>query len=121
MRYSNHDGVFCADAVSLVSESRVDEIFHPFVSTKRTSVKEYRCEPLFAEVMKDGKAMTDGFSPDNCARYAKERLAKLPEEHKRFEFPHTYKVGISKEIQDLRSGRIDDLQERYTRRQEDSA
>ena len=121
MRYSNRDGVFCADGVSLMSESSVDEIFHPFVSTKRTPVKEYRCEPLFAEVMKDGKAVTDGFTPDNCARYAKERLAKLPEEHKRFEFPHTYKVGISQKIQDLRSGRIEDLQERYTRRQEDSA
>jgi nicotinate phosphoribosyltransferase len=36
------------------------------------------------------------------ARYAASRFKKLKPEHKRFDNPHIYKVGISKELMELR-------------------
>jgi nicotinate phosphoribosyltransferase len=39
---------------------------------------------------------------EQAADYAKQRLAKLSPERKRFENPHIYKVGISPNLQELR-------------------
>jgi nicotinate phosphoribosyltransferase len=36
------------------------------------------------------------------AGYCQEQLSLLPDEYKRFQNPHSYKVGISKALMDLR-------------------
>ena len=38
------------------------------------------------------------------AEYRKHRVAQLSDEHKRFEFPHIYKVGISNNLMNMRDG-----------------
>ncbi|MBI3004614.1 MAG: nicotinate phosphoribosyltransferase [Ignavibacteriales bacterium] len=115
LRYVNQDGMFYADGVALENETSVDSIVHPFLSGQRSSVKDFASEELLSVVMKDGRRMTDGFSPDNSARYAKERLARLAPEHKRFEFPHTYKVGISADLMNLRSRLMEDFKRNHKR------
>jgi nicotinate phosphoribosyltransferase len=45
------------------------------------------------------------------ARFAAERLAHLSPEHKRFEFPHVYKVGVSARLLNLRSALYESLQQ----------
>jgi nicotinate phosphoribosyltransferase len=115
VRYLTPEGTFYGDGVLLEDESFPDYIVHPFHPEQRSNVKDFKPEPLFTRVMTSGRRLTDGHAPENSARYAKERLARLASEHKRFEFPHTYKVGISQELVKLRSRLIEELQRRYTR------
>ena len=53
---------------------------------------------------------SSGVSPNpsvrEAAAYAKERLAKLSPETKRFDNPHTYKVGIGRTLMDVRDNLI---------------
>ena len=43
--------------------------------------------------------------------YAKDRLSRLSPEHKRFEFPHVYKVGICHQLLSLRSRIMEEIQQ----------
>jgi len=52
--------------------------------------------------MKNGVQTVKLPSPAESAAYAKKRLERLNPEHKRFDNPHIYKVGISKKLMDLR-------------------
>jgi hypothetical protein len=40
--------------------------------------------------MTEGRSLVTRESPYEIAAFAKERLARLPEEHKRFEYPQIY-------------------------------
>jgi nicotinate phosphoribosyltransferase len=53
--------------------------------------------------MEKGKRLFPASSLQDIAGYAKQRLALLPAEYRRFENPHIYKVGISKTLMDLRN------------------
>ena len=59
-------------------------------------------EQLLQRVMREGRIIEPDPPLDRIAKYARERLSRLPEEHKRFEFPHRYRVGISKRLHHLR-------------------
>ena len=52
--------------------------------------------------MDEGKRLSASQTPYEIAAYVQERLALLPDEHKRFEYPHIYKVGASKALLDVR-------------------
>ena len=52
--------------------------------------------------MNEGKVMTAKQTLYEIAAYVQERLALLPDEHKRFEYPHIYKVGVSKGLLEVR-------------------
>ncbi len=52
--------------------------------------------------MDDGKILIARKTPYEIAAYVQERLALLPDEHKRFEYPHIYKVGTSKALLEVR-------------------
>lgn len=102
VRYTDDQGRFYGDGIQLKSEEKVDSIYHPHYPAKHTTITDYDSEELFHEVLKDGK-LTNGIpSPKESAEYAKGRLQKLNAEHKRFDNPHIYKVGISKKLMDLR-------------------
>jgi nicotinate phosphoribosyltransferase len=53
--------------------------------------------------MQDGRILHAQPSLNEISEYRRERLAKLPQEHKRFENPHIYKVGISGNLRDWRN------------------
>ncbi len=52
--------------------------------------------------MDSGRRIIASRKPEEIAQYAQERLNQLPQEHKRFENPHAYKVGISEKLLILR-------------------
>jgi nicotinate phosphoribosyltransferase len=58
---------------------------------------------LLQLVMQDGKPVNAPVPVLEVAAYANERLSRLTEEYKRFENPHIYKVGVSKQLLDLRA------------------
>ena len=59
-------------------------------------------EVLQHKVMEDGKILGEVLSPRECADYVRSRLDRLPPEHRRFDNPHVYKVGISATLLELR-------------------
>ena len=63
--------------------------------------------------MEKGRIIIDRKKPSEIAEYVRARLGQLSDEHKRFENPHIYKVGISKKLMDLRSGIVAEIREKY--------
>ena len=64
------------------------------------------------KVMEGGKPMVKSAAQES-ARYAKERLSRLAVEHKRFEFPHIYRVGISQKLLSLRTRLVEEFQQQF--------
>ena len=103
-RLLNGDGNFYgADLIALENERDVEVMHHPADPDKSLSLKEFHREPLLHQVMNNGKIAVALPSLWESASYCQGRLARLAPEHKRFENPHIYKVGISSRLRDLRN------------------
>lgn len=103
IRYSEDNGSFHGDGIMLTENDDSDVIHHPFFPAKHTDITPFKAESLLHPVMKNGKLQIVPSSPSESARYVQERLKQLNPEHKRFENPHIYKVGISEKLLDLRN------------------
>lgn len=100
---NGEDNFFGADLIALDHEHDVDMMHHPADPDKSLSVKGMKREPLLHSVMEDGRITQEHRSLNEIASFSLDRLARLPQEHKRFQNPHIYKVGISGELRDLRN------------------
>lgn len=98
---------FGADVITLHDEEKTHTMHHPFEALKKMKIGDCPAEKLLKTVMKDGKRKQPKHNTEETARYARERLAQLPEEHKRFEYPHIYKVGLSDKLNDERNRLIE--------------
>jgi nicotinate phosphoribosyltransferase len=94
---------FGADAVTLIDEQKPNIIYHPYEPGQSLHIGHLQQEPLLHKVMEKGKRVTDAVSLPAIAAYSAKRLSLLPAEFKRFENPHIYKVGVSKQLLDLRN------------------
>ncbi|MGN6417171.1 MAG: hypothetical protein ACTHMC_06760, partial [Pseudobacter sp.] len=94
---------FGADAIVLEGEEHVSTIHHPFEPGKSLQVAGFRQEPLLQPVMENGRQLIPSPSLNSIAQYSKTRMALLPAEYKRFEYPHIYKTSISQQLLDLRN------------------
>ena len=112
LRYVGRDGMFYGDALALEDESELEWMFHPFFPENRSPLKRMQYEDLM-EVVMDHNGLKREWSIGDSARYAQERLSSLAQEHKRFENPHVYKVGISQGLMQLRSKLIDSFHKTY--------
>lgn len=112
-RYSDPDSkLFYSDAIALTHEPPPEMIYHPFFPEQRTRTHNREREQLLNPMLKDGQLIATLPHPLEAAQYAKARLACIPDEHKRFDNPHIYKVGVSKALLDLRSSLYQDIQDR---------
>ena len=102
-RFTDEAGNFIADAVALIGDTVPDIIHHPYEPDKSMALQGYTSQPLLQLVMQDGKPVNAPVPVLEVAAYANERLSRLTEEYKRFENPHIYKVGVSKQLLDLRA------------------
>ncbi len=102
LRLVDEAGFFYGDAVALDDEDSVEHIFHPYDPYKDVSVAEYDQQPLLRPIMRDGQVVAELHSVEEARDYARRRLAMLPDEHKRFNNPHIYKVGLSRKLHELR-------------------
>ena len=102
-RMLDNDGKFIgADAITLADEQDVEIMYHPLYPLKSLSVKKYNKEPLLQKVMENGVRLSKPRSLSEIAQYSRERLKNLPEEYKRFNYPHIYKVGLSDRLKNER-------------------
>jgi nicotinate phosphoribosyltransferase len=109
VRFLNEQGHFLGDGILLNDESSVKEIYHPHYPGKKATISSLATETLLHCVMQDGKRTISIPSAQESAQYAEERFSQLNPEHKRFENPHIYKVGLSKKLLQLR----DELQKSF--------
>jgi nicotinate phosphoribosyltransferase len=89
---------FGADVITLHDEEGADIMHHPSEPGKHLNLKGLQLEPLLNKVMENGKITSPRLPIKEVAAYCQERLNKLAEEHKRFYYPHVYKVGISEKL-----------------------
>lgn len=102
LRYYDDEGRFYRDGIQLEEEDEVDTIYHPHYISQHTHVSGYKAEPLLNTVMENGSLTIALPTASESAAYARGRLKKLNAEHKRFDNPHIYKVGISENLRNLR-------------------
>lgn len=103
MRLTHDEGYFYGDGVMLAEEEDLEHIYHPLFPEKNVDVSHFKKEEILHKVMENGKIVTNLQKPEVCSEYAHKRLSFLQKEHRRFENPHYYKVGLSKKLLDLRN------------------
>ncbi|MAP81266.1 MAG: nicotinate phosphoribosyltransferase [Aequorivita sp.] len=102
-RMIDKNGLFYgADVVALATETKVTEMLHPFELNKQLNLENFKHEPLLQTVIEQGKRCLDRKTVSEIANYAKDRLALLPDEYKRFQNPHIYKIGLSTQLKEQR-------------------
>jgi nicotinate phosphoribosyltransferase len=97
-----------ADLVALSDEKDLEIMYHPLYPLKSLSLKNLVQEPLLHKVVENGKRVKKPEPLTDVLKYSLGRMEKLPEEYKRFDNPHIYKVGISKGLQKERDRLIDE-------------
>ena len=104
----NEDKFTGADAVTLADEQDVEIMHHPLYPIKSLSIKKYKKEPLLQKIIENGVRLSKSQSLSEIAQYSRERLKNLPEEYKRFNYPHIYKVGLSDRLKNERDKLIEE-------------
>ena len=103
-RALNGDGnFFGADVITFQNEHGQTVMHHPFEVDKSLQLKNLRQEMLLHKVMEDGEIIVEQPDLTAIAAYRQEQINRLPEEYKRFDYPHLYKVGISEKMRDERN------------------
>ncbi|RJP43063.1 MAG: nicotinate phosphoribosyltransferase [Desulfobacteraceae bacterium] len=94
-RVHNDTGLLGADVVALADETEISRMHHPFDPLKSLAVGGYGKKSLLQKVMENGRRLNAPLSVQEITGYCQKRLNELPDEYKRFEYPHIYKIGIS--------------------------
>jgi nicotinate phosphoribosyltransferase len=105
----NNDNFAGADAITLSDEQHIDIMYHPLFPLKSLSLSKNATEPLLQKVMENGERVNQPQTLAQIADYSINRLRKLPEEYKRFDNPHIYKIGISKKLETERNRLVDEF------------
>ncbi len=103
LRWVDDAGHFRADGIILADEETPKKLYDPFLNDQTTELGRWMATEIQEQVLKSGKLLTTLPSIAESVEFAQNRLAQLPEPHKRFEYPHRYPVGISRNLQQLRS------------------
>lgn len=109
LRFYDENDKFYGDAVVLEEEEEIDVMYHPYQLSKSCNFKNRRNERLLKKMMENGEILLHSRKTSEIADHVRKRLSELPDEHKRFENPHIYKVGISKKLMDLRNKLVDEI------------
>jgi nicotinate phosphoribosyltransferase len=109
-RFLDHDTMFHADCICMADDPVPERMIHPFEKEKSLDLSGYDKEDLFVCHMDKGVIHYQGMHVNMLREWVSERLKHLPEEHKRFDFPHIYKVGISDHLSALRDELINKYQ-----------
>ena len=104
---SNEDSFYGGEVVTLDGEEDPEVMYHPFEPLKSLHIKHLKKEALLQKVMEKGKMICDRKTPEEISGYSKGRLSLLPDEFKRFDNPHVYKIGISGKLKELKTSLLD--------------
>jgi nicotinate phosphoribosyltransferase len=114
-RFHDPERRFMADAIHVADEDDIGRMIHPFDPCHRRHLTDWTGEPLLAPVMRNGRPVHPPVSLDELSARGRERLDRLPEEHRRLENPHVYKVGLSERLCVLRDGLLEPTEKENAR------
>jgi nicotinate phosphoribosyltransferase len=102
-RLFNEDGSFYGgEVVTLSDETNIDVMYHSTDPQKSKNLSEFQKKPLLEKVVEDGERLIEFRSVQEIAEFSRKQLSRLPDEFKRFENPHIYKIGLSEKLKDQR-------------------
>ena len=108
-RIKNDEGnLIGADAIAIDEEWHLNRMHHPVEPFKSLTIATLNQEPMLQTVFEDGIRKESGKTIQEIAEVSKKQLANLPEEYKRFDNPHIYKVGISDRLKEERDKLIEE-------------
>jgi nicotinate phosphoribosyltransferase len=87
------------EVVTFADETDVDIMLHPSDPDKSLKLDNYKKKPLLNKVIENGKRLTKPKKLREIAEFSSKQMRKLPEEFKRFDNPHIYKIGLSKSLE----------------------
>lgn len=102
-RFTDKEGNYYADCVGLDDEDIPQKMIHPFEKEKSLDLAGIDSHELFICHMANGNPLKSPTPVKELRERVTEHLALLPPEHKRFTYPHIYKVGITEKLSDLRN------------------
>jgi nicotinate phosphoribosyltransferase len=94
---------FGADVITRQDEREQEIMHHPFETEKSLILKDFKQEAMLRKVMENGAIIEELPDLQKTAIYHQQQFKRLPEEYKRFDNPHIYKVGISEKMRDERN------------------
>ena len=102
-RLLHSDGAFYGgEAVAAADEADFDTMHHPIDPHKSQTLTRFVKKPLLKKIVGNGQRLTAPGKLDEIAAFSRRQLHKLPEEFKRFENPHIYKIGLSPSLKENR-------------------
>ena len=111
--YDGQTGKAEADLIHLRGE-KIDTdkpltIFHPVDTWKKTTFENYNIRELSVPVILGGKTVYKFPTLKEVAKYAKSEMDSFWDEYLRIDNPHIFKVDLSKELYDLKTGMINEI------------
>jgi nicotinate phosphoribosyltransferase len=94
---------FGADVITFQHENEQPIMHHPFEVDKSLPLGDFKQTKMLHKVMERGQIVGDFPGLAAVARYCHDQIGRLPQEFKRFEYPHLYKVGISEKMRKERN------------------
>ena len=111
--YDKESGMAIADLITMREEAVEEEqpltIFHPLETWKRTTVKNFRAEPLLHTIVKRGKLVYEFPELMEVQAFSKAELSKFWEEYLRLDMPELYKVDLSEKLHALKNKMLDEI------------
>ena len=110
--YDKESGMAIADLITMREEAVEEQpltIFHPLETWKRTTVKNFRAEPLLHTIVKRGKLVYEFPELMEVQAFSKAELSKFWEEYLRLDMPELYKVDLSEKLHALKSKMLDEI------------
>ncbi len=101
-RFQDGQGFIRADAIYLVNESAPTFMIDPRDPLRRLDLSDWTAQSLLRLTIADGQPVEPLPNVALAAAHALAREEMMPPEHRRFENPHVYKVGISPQLAELR-------------------
>ena len=113
--YDSKTHMMRADVMTLhdhpINEQKPLTIYHPNNrwQNKTFEAGEYYVEDLLQPIFIQGRLVYDVPSIQSVRTYCQDQLNHLWPQYKRFEYPHVYKVSLTKELLDVKNEMIENL------------
>ena len=106
--YDAGDGLWLLDGLCLAGgDDEPTVLMHPDFDYKKTEVAGLKRENIRKEIVRKGELVYTFPTLLETRTWSAQRFSLLYGEHKRFANPHTYHIGVSRELFDLRRSLIE--------------
>jgi nicotinate phosphoribosyltransferase len=106
--YDAGDGLWLLDGLCLTGgDDEPTVLMHPDFDYKKTEVAGLKRENIRKEIVRKGELVYAFPTLLETRTWSAQRFSLLYGEHKRFANPHTYHIGVSRELFDLRRSLIE--------------